>query len=184
MVLNYDYQTNRMITMLSHQLVFSVNFTSGWRIWHDLSSRNGFCVKQPPLGSHIPAVEDLAHTRIWMRSVFGAHIVLCLLVWMTDFTICDCKPTCIYYRLERYLLNVLWNGVSLHPFCKTNLLNANVFDVSKGLGGFRKLRKACRIHVYLSWYLSDFTIPSYRQQKLLSGSFAQGTVGFEYHYLS
>ena len=38
------------------------------------------------------------------------------------------------------------------------------FAVSWGSGGFRELREACRNHFYLSWYLSDFLVPSYGQK--------------------
>ena len=36
--------------------------------------------------------------------------------------------------------------------------------VSHGPGGFRKRREACRIHVHLSWYLTDFMVLSYGQK--------------------
>ena len=33
--------------------------------------------------------------------------------------------------------------------------------LSRAAGGFRKVRGAGRIHFHLSWYLSDFMVPSY-----------------------
>ena len=36
-----------------------------------------------------------------------------------------------------------------------------------GLGGFWRLRKACRLHSHLSWYLSDFMVPIYGRTKLV-----------------
>ena len=38
--------------------------------------------------------------------------------------------------------------------------------VFEGAGGFRKLQKACRIPFHLSWYLSDFMVPSYDQNPM------------------
>ena len=71
------------------------------------------------------------------------------------------RPFIWIHRIDTYFVVALFSAV------KHILLNTRFVPSPLGYEGVRKLRDAYRMQQHLSWYLSDFMLPSYGQARLL-----------------